>query len=82
MSATNTTFTTEQEVLNHLKEVISGLSSDYNIVTITDAINALVEINTNSNNIISLSTNVQMSTTNEFKQHIKDICVNVTDWSF
>ena len=48
-------FTTEQEVLNHLKEVINSLSSEYNIVTITDAINALVEINTDLNNIITLS---------------------------
>ena len=82
MPPTNTTFTTEQEVLDHLKEVISGLSSDYNIVTITDAVNVLVEINTNSNNIITLSTNVQMSTTTELKQEIKNRCPNVTDWSF
>ena len=75
-------FTTEQEVLNHLKEVISGLSSEYNIVTITDAINALVEINADLNNIITLSTNIQMSTTTELKQEAKNRCPNVTDWSF
>ena len=75
-------FTTEQEVLNHLKEVISSLSSEYNIVTITDAINALVEINTDLNNIITLSTNIQMSTATELKQEAKNKCPNVTDWSF
>tara|TARA_B100001123_G_C14830813_1_gene836062 strand:+ start:341 stop:586 length:246 start_codon:yes stop_codon:yes gene_type:complete len=80
--STNTTFTTEQEVLDHLKEVISGLSSEYNIVTITDAINALVEINADLNNIITLSTNIQMSTTTELKQEAKNRCPNVTDWSF
>ena len=78
---TNTTFTTEQEVLDHLKEVISGLSSDYSIVTITDAINALVEINTNLNNTISETSGIQMATTTEFKQEIKNRCPNVTDWS-
>ena len=82
MPATNTTFTTEQEVLDHLKEVISGLSSDYNIVTITDAVNALVEINTNLNNTISETSGIQMATTTEFKQEIKNRCPNVTDWSF
>lgn len=76
------TFTTEQEVLDHLKEVISGLSSEYNIVTITDAINALVEINADLNNVITLSTNIQMSTTTELKQETKNKCPNVTDWSF
>ena len=82
MPPTNTTFTTEQEVLDRLKEVISGVSSGYNIVTITDAVNALVEINANLNNAISETSGIQMATTNEFKQEIKNRCPNVTDWSF
>ena len=81
MPPTNTTFTTEQEVLDRLKEVISGVSSGYNIVTITDAVNALVEINANLNNAISETSGIQMATTTEFKQEIKNRCPNVTDWS-
>ena len=81
MPPTNTTFTTEQEVLDRLKEVISGVSSGYNIVTITDAVNAFVEINANLNNAISETSGIQMATTNEFKQEIKNRCPNVIDWS-
>ena len=77
----NTTFITELEVLNRLKGIISGVSSGYNIVTITDAVNAFVEINVNLNNTMSETSGIQMATTTEFKQEIKNICPNVTDWS-
>jgi len=78
MPATNTTFTTEQEVLNHLKEITDGLSS---IVTI----NAIVDIDTNTASVLNecliILYGYELDTETKFNQTIKNIYVNVTDWS-